>query len=99
MALESTIYTHGIPHPQNAALAIDLENEVRANGAIPATIAILDGIARIGLGAEELVRLTEPVERGEKVMKVSRRDLPYILGQVCTISYLEALSFLPCIRL
>jgi pseudouridine-5'-phosphate glycosidase len=70
VALESTVITHGLPHPQNLELARDMEQEIRHNGATPATIAILDGKVRIGLSDEELVRLAQ----AESTLKVSRRD-------------------------
>lgn len=81
VALETTIYTHGFPYPDNVALALELEDIVRSNGGVPATIGILDGIARIGLSREELVALTSTAGKPE-TMKVSRRDLPYIIGMV-----------------
>lgn len=70
VALESTVLTHGLPRPQNLTLARDMERIVRENGAIPATVAVLDGIIRIGLSDAELERLANvPNPR-----KVSRRD-------------------------
>ena len=59
VALESTVITHGLPHPQNLELARDMEKQVRENGATPATIALLDGKIRIGLSDLELIRLSE----------------------------------------
>ncbi|RAL66271.1 hypothetical protein DID88_005942 [Monilinia fructigena] len=79
VALESTIYTHGYSYPDNVKLALDLEDIVRANGGIPATIGILEGIARVGLTKEELIAVASAAGKPE-TMKVSRRDLPYILG-------------------
>ncbi|PYH47738.1 pseudouridine-5'-phosphate glycosidase/carbohydrate kinase family protein [Aspergillus saccharolyticus JOP 1030-1] len=79
VALESTIYTHGFPYPESVALANLLESVVRANGGIPATIGILHGEARVGLGAEELVELASTAEK-KNALKVSRRDLGYICG-------------------
>ncbi|KAL2060266.1 hypothetical protein VTL71DRAFT_9661 [Oculimacula yallundae] len=88
VALESTIYTHGFPYPQNVGLALGLEEIVRRNGAVPATIGILKGKARIGLSKEEITKLASSAGN-PATMKVSRRDLPYILGK----SYLgEALN-------
>lgn len=81
VALETTIYTHGFPYPDNVALALELEAIVRSNGGIPATIGILEGIARVGLSSEELVALTSTAGKPE-TMKVSRRDIPYIIGMV-----------------
>lgn len=74
MALESTIYTHG-------ALGRDLpellNSIVRQNGAVPATIGVLDGVPRVGLSPEEIGRMVE-----EGARKISRRDLAYIVGSV-----------------
>lgn len=70
VALESTVITHGLPRPQNLQLARDMENQVREQGAIPATVALLDGKIRIGLADEELVRLSE----NDAALKVSHRD-------------------------
>jgi hypothetical protein len=81
VALETTIYTHGFPYPDNVRLALDLETIVRQNGAIPATIGILDGVARVGMSSEEITALASAAGKPE-TMKVSRRDLPYILGMV-----------------
>ena len=75
----------GFPRPDNTALATHLESVVRANGGIPATIGVLGGIARVGLSAEELIELTTSAGK-PTTMKVSRRDLPYILGAVNNIS-------------
>jgi pseudouridine-5'-phosphate glycosidase len=70
VALESTVITHGLPHPQNLQLARDMEKQIREGGATPATIALLDGKIRIGLSDEELVRLSE----SDSTLKVSHRD-------------------------
>jgi pseudouridine-5'-phosphate glycosidase len=70
VALESTVITHGLPHPQNLELARDMEKLIRDNGATPATIALLDGKIRIGLSDLELIRLSE----SESTLKVSHRD-------------------------
>lgn len=70
VALESTVITHGLPHPQNLNLARDMEKQVRDAGSIPATVALLDGKVRLGLSDEELVRLSE----SESKLKVSHRD-------------------------
>ncbi|TVY91387.1 Pseudouridine-metabolizing bifunctional protein [Lachnellula willkommii] len=79
VALESTIYTHGFPYPENVALALDLEKIVRKNGGIPATIGVLNGVVRVGLNSEEITALASSAGKPD-TMKVSRRDLPYILG-------------------
>jgi pseudouridylate synthase / pseudouridine kinase len=81
VALETTIYTHGFPYPDNVALASHLESVVRLNGGIPATIGVLNGIARVGFETEELTELASAAGRRE-TMKISRRDLPYITGLV-----------------
>ncbi|KAJ5286772.1 hypothetical protein N7478_002458 [Penicillium angulare] len=79
VALETTIYTHGFPYPDNIALAQLLESVVRANGGVPATIGILGGIAKVGMSAEEIVELASTAEN-KSALKVSRRDLGYICG-------------------
>ncbi|RFU31299.1 hypothetical protein B7463_g5016, partial [Scytalidium lignicola] len=80
VALETTIYTHGFPFPNNVALALELESIVRKNGGVPATIGILDGVARVGLTENEIREVASAAGKPE-TMKVSRRDLPYILGK------------------
>ena len=70
LALESTVITHGLPRPQNLKLARDMERVVRENGATPATIAVLDGVIRVGLTDAELERLANEGH----VRKISRRD-------------------------
>lgn len=77
VALESTIISHGMPHPQNLEMARDVEALVRENGAVPATIAVMDGKIRVGLSAAQLERLA--TESG--VLKVSRRDLGFALAR------------------
>lgn len=76
VALESTIITHGMPAPRNLETARAVASEVRAGGALPATIALLDGRIRIGLEPQELERLAGEQE----VAKVSRADLPAVLA-------------------
>lgn len=77
VALESTIISHGMPYPQNVQTARDVEQVIRDAGAVPATIAIMDGKICIGLSSEQLEQLgTSP-----SAIKVSRRDLPYVLSQ------------------
>ena len=70
VALESTVITHGLPIPQNMELARDMEAKVRAQDAIPATVALLDGKIRVGINDEELERLAN----AKDPVKVSRRD-------------------------
>jgi len=76
VALESTIISHGMPYPQNLETALMLEQEVRKYGAIPATIALLNGKIKVGLTVEEITYLAK---EGLRVHKTSRRDLAYIL--------------------
>ena len=79
VALETTIYTHGYPYPDNLSLASRLESLVREYGAVPATIGILDGVARVGFEKDDLARLvSSPGKAG--TMKISRRDLGFALG-------------------
>ncbi|HEX8613442.1 MAG TPA: pseudouridine-5'-phosphate glycosidase [Telluria sp.] len=77
VALESTIISHGMPYPQNVTMAQEVEHVIRAAGAVPATIAIIEGKICIGLVAEQL----ELLATSPDAMKVSRRDLPYVLSQ------------------
>lgn len=91
VALETTIYTHGFPYPDNLALASHLESVVRENGGIPATIGVLNGVARVGLGAEELIELASAAGNPD-TMKLSRRDLSYITGLVCCFTGLPCPS-------
>ncbi|KAJ5043948.1 hypothetical protein NUH16_000743 [Penicillium rubens] len=79
VSLETTIYTHGFPYPDNIALAALLESVVRANGGVPATIGVLDGVAKVGLSTEELIELASTAQ-DKSALKVSRRDLGYICG-------------------
>ncbi|MFC4558239.1 pseudouridine-5'-phosphate glycosidase [Virgibacillus kekensis] len=76
VALESTIISHGMPYPQNVQTAREVEQIIRDNGAVPATIALLDGKIKIGLSDEEL----EDFGNSTNVAKASRRDLPYLLA-------------------
>ncbi|KAL9638664.1 MAG: hypothetical protein Q9204_001416 [Flavoplaca sp. TL-2023a] len=79
VALETTIYTHGFPYPENTALASHLESIVRLNGGVPATIGVLNGVARVGLSPEEIIELASSAGKPD-TRKVSRRDLGYICG-------------------
>ena len=76
VALESTVITHGLPHPENLKLARDLEKEVKEQGAVPATIGIINGKVHIGLEDEELQFLATT----KNVRKVSRRDFGIVLA-------------------
>ncbi|MCB0725820.1 MAG: pseudouridine-5'-phosphate glycosidase [Ignavibacteriae bacterium] len=77
VALESTIISHGMPYPQNYETAYKIENTVRENGAVPATIALLNGKIKTGLNNNEIEFLSK--ESG--ILKASRRDLPIIISQ------------------
>ncbi|MBG9449544.1 pseudouridine-5'-phosphate glycosidase [Cytobacillus firmus] len=77
VALESTIISHGMPYPQNVQTAKEVEEIIRKNGAVPATIAILNGKIKIGLSDEEL----EFLAQSKDVEKASRRDLPYLVAK------------------
>jgi pseudouridine-5'-phosphate glycosidase len=77
VALESTIISHGMPYPQNLETAIEVENIVRQNGGIPATIAIFNGKCYAGLTKEQL----EYFAKAKDVWKVSLRDMPYVISK------------------
>lgn len=77
VALESTIISHGMPYPQNVETALKVEEIVRKNGAIPATIAVINGRLKAGLSKEEITILGK---EGLNVTKVSRRDLPVVVA-------------------
>jgi len=77
VALESTIISHGMPFPQNLETALEVESIIRKEGAIPATIAVLEGRIKIGLSNLEL----EQFAQGTKTVKVSSRDLPLAISQ------------------
>lgn len=77
VALESTIISHGMPYPKNVETALAVEEVVRANGAVPATIAIFNGQCHVGLSREEL----EYFGKAGNVWKVSLRDMPYVISQ------------------
>ena len=77
VALESTIISHGMPWPHNAATAKAVEAVVRANGAVPATIAIRNGYCKVGLTDAEI----DDFAQSDGVWKVSLRDMPYVIAQ------------------
>ena len=77
VALESTIISHGLPRPDNLRIAREIEDDVRAGGAVPATIAVVDGTARIGLDDEALTRIASD----PSVVKVSVRDLATVAAR------------------
>jgi pseudouridine-5'-phosphate glycosidase len=72
LALESTIFTHGLPRPRNLEVALEAEERVRALGVVPATIGVVDGIPTVGLSPGEIERMST----SEGVVKASLRDLP-----------------------
>lgn len=76
VALESTIISHGMPYPENVKMAKEVEDVIRNNGAVPATIALMDGRIKIGLNNEDL----ELLATSQNVRKTSRRDLAYVLS-------------------
>ena len=80
VALESTIISHGMPYPTNVQTAREVEAIIRSYGAVPATIAILHGRIRIGLSDDDLEYLANPSHQ-KSIVKVSRRDLAYVLAQ------------------
>lgn len=77
MALESTIISHGLPRPENARVAGAVEDIVRSRGAVPATIAILDGTIHVGLDADQL----DQVANRDDIIKVSVRDLATVVAR------------------
>jgi pseudouridylate synthase len=77
VALESTIISHGMPYPQNVATAIEVENVVKTQGAVPATIAIFNGKCHVGLTDEQL----EYFGKAQNIWKVSLRDIPYVISK------------------
>lgn len=78
VALESTIISHGMPYPQNVETALKVEQIIRDNGAIPATIAIIKGRLKVGITPEEIDYLGK---KGLAVNKASRRDVPAIIAK------------------
>jgi pseudouridine-5'-phosphate glycosidase len=77
VALESTIISHGLPWPENLETALEAEERVRRVGAVPATIAVIDGHVCIGLSLQQKERLA----RAENIGKASARDLPFLLAE------------------
>ncbi len=78
VALESTIISHGMPYPRNVETALRVEQTVRENGAVPATIAVIRGVPTAGLSPEEIEYLGK---KGLAVTKASRRDLPILAAR------------------
>lgn len=77
VALESTVISHGLPYPNNFETALAMEEIVRENGAVPATIAVIEGVPHIGLSKEEINFLS----LSKNIHKLSRRDLPIAVGR------------------
>ena len=90
VALESTILSHGMPYPENIEFAHKVEEIVRGNGAIPATMAIIGGKLKVGLNSEEL----ELMCKGENIAKASRRDVPVYLANGQTAATTVATTML-----
>lgn len=78
VALESTIISHGMPYPQNVQTARQVEQIVRENGCVPATIAVIGGVLTVGCNGDEIELLGK---KGTSVIKVSRRDLPVVVAK------------------
>ena len=78
VALESTIISHGMPYPKNVETALRVEEEVRKNGAVPATIAIIGGRLKAGLTKEEIEYFGK---KGTLITKASRRDIPALIAR------------------
>ncbi len=98
VALESTIVTHGMPYPRNLETALGVQDVVRAHGAVPATVALVEGVPRVGLPDADLEKLAA----GEGVAKASRRDLPALVAAgrsagttVAATMYLAHLAGIP----
>ena len=96
VALESTIISHGMPYPENKETALSCERIIREEGAIPATIAIIDGVMTVGLTVEEIDYIAR---LGKDVVKTSRRDLPISISKgltgattVSTTMYIASLA-------
>lgn len=77
VALESTIISHGMPYPRNLETALLVENTVRDNGSVPATIAIINGVIKVGLNKSDI----EYLSAEKNILKASRADIPVIVSQ------------------
>uniref|UniRef100_A0A060TA86 ARAD1D21692p n=1 Tax=Blastobotrys adeninivorans TaxID=409370 RepID=A0A060TA86_BLAAD len=77
VALESTIITHGLPYPDNLEMATQVEEEIRKEGAVPATMAFIDGIPQVGLNEEQILKLSAL----QKGVKISRRDIGHVVAK------------------
>jgi pseudouridylate synthase len=91
VALESTIISHGFPRPRNLELAVQFERALTDRGVVPATVAVIDGVPRVGVSRDQLARLAEDTA----VAKASTRDLPVTMSQGLTAATtVAATSFL-----
>ena len=99
VALESTIISHGMPYPQNVETALRVEQTIRENGAVPATIAIIGGRLKAGLTRGEIEHLGR---KGREVAKASRRDLPVLVARgqdgATTVTTTMIIAFMAGIR-
>ena len=77
VALESTIISHGMPYPRNVETALQVEQEIRSHGAVPATIALIHGVLTVGIQKEQIEYLGR---KGTEIIKASRRDLPVLMA-------------------
>lgn len=93
VALESTIISHGMPYPKNAQTAIEVENIVRENGCVPATIGIINGKIKVGLSNDDIELLAK---EGLNVPKVSRRDIGYVLSKKLNGATTVAATMIGC---
>jgi len=80
VALESTVISHGLPYPHNLELALAMEQEVRDQGAVPATVGIVAGVPTVGMDAAAIRRFAHP-DPHHPPLKVSRRDIGYVSRQ------------------
>ena len=88
LALESTIFTHGLPRPRNSEVALDAEERVRALGVTPATIGVVDGRPTVGMSEAEIERLSSI----DGVVKASLRDVPVIAAKALSAGTTVAAS-------
>jgi len=83
VALETTIISHGLPYPDNIDCALTLEKTIRERGAIPATLAVIDGVINIGITEKEL-KILAIKDENKSIYKISRADLPFIISNKLT---------------
>ncbi len=76
VALESTIIAHGMPYPKNVEIALNVEDEVRKEGAVPATIGVINGVIIVGMSKDEI----EYIGKAKNVLKLSTREIPYCIS-------------------